>query len=204
MITIYHMSGSRSLRIVWLMEELGEEYVIEKLSFPPPEDYKAVNPLGVVPAISDDGIVMCESIAILQYITGRRLPDAMAITVGPNPDPADYAAHLQFLHFGEASLTGPLATIIGTRFQASPEEADNFTTRAAAERFVRNLGLLEERLSDGRQWIMGDKFTIADISCGDALRIGKFVQLDGSYPPNVAAYFERIEGRPAYQKALAS
>jgi hypothetical protein len=73
MITVYHVPNSRSLRIVWLMEELGEEYGLERLTMPIPESFKQVNPLGCVPAIDDDGIRMFESLAILQYITGRRL-----------------------------------------------------------------------------------------------------------------------------------
>ena len=96
MIKIYHVPNSRSTRVVWLMEELEEEYELESFGIPVPESFLEVNPLGSVPTIEDDDgpggrIVMFESLAILQYITGRRLvagnEKAAALTVGPRPDP---------------------------------------------------------------------------------------------------------------------
>ena len=123
MITIYHVPSSRSQRIVWLMEEMEEPYALEKFGIPVPDSFLAVNPLGSVPTIVDDDadapITMFESIAILLYITGRRLvagnERAIALAVGPRPDAAHYAHHLQFLHFGEADLATPIGTIFRTR-----------------------------------------------------------------------------------------
>lgn len=202
MITIYHIKRSRSMRVVWLMEELGEPYEIEPMSFPLPESYLAVNSLGAIPAIDDDGIVMCESIAILQYITGRRLPEAMEFTVGPNPDPAAYAAHLQFLHYGEVGLTEPLAVVIRTRVVTGDQQASNVTTESQIALFGKRLALLDRRLADGRDWIMGDKFTIADISVGFAVRLGKMLGYGEDYSQPIADYLARLLERPALQRAL--
>lgn len=201
MIKIYHVPHSRSLRVVWLMEELGEAYELERVPFPPRADYLGVNPQGTVPAIEDDGIRMIESIAILQYITGRRLPQAMSITVGPMPDPAAYAAHLQFLHYGEASLAAPLSVIFRTGLIAPEGQKTNITTEDQKAIFTKRLGLLDARLADGRQWIMADKFTIADISVGYALGLAQYMKLGGVFPKAVADYAARLQARPAFQRA---
>lgn len=203
MITVYHVPHTRSLRVLWLMEELGEEYRIEKLGFPLQPDYLEINPAGTVPAIDDDGIRMGESLAILQYITGRRLPQSMEFTVGPNPSPADYAAHLQFLHYGEASLMCAVSVIFRTVKLAPEDQKDNFSVRDLKAAFGRRLPLLDARMEDGREWIMGEKFTIADISVGYALIIAQMLGMGEMLSDKVSAYVERLKARPAYQRAIA-
>ncbi|HTN13420.1 MAG TPA: glutathione S-transferase family protein [Sphingomonadaceae bacterium] len=203
MITVYHVPHTRSLRVLWLMEELGEDYRIEKLGFPLPPEYLEINPAGTVPAIDDDGIRMGESLAILQYITGRRLPQAMEFTVGPNPNPADYAAHLQFLHYGEASLTSAVSVIFRTVKLAPDDQKDNFSVRDLKAAFGRRLALLDARMEDGREWIMGEKFTIADISVGYPLMIAQMLGMGEMLSDKVVAYVERLKARPAYQRAIA-
>ena len=203
MIKVYHFPQSRSLRVVWLMEELGEPYEIERVSFPLDAAFLARNPQGTLPFIEDDGIAMAESIAILQYITGRRLPASFAVTVGPNPDPAAYAAHLQFLHLGEASLTAALAPIFVTRMRAGEGEKENVTTRICADTFARRLRVVDKRLEDGRSYLLGEKFTIADISVGYALGFAEFLGLGDRMPESVRAYRARLTARPAYQRAAA-
>ncbi|WP_336980505.1 glutathione S-transferase family protein [Altererythrobacter fulvus] len=203
MITVYHVPHTRSLRVLWLMEELGEEYRIEKLGFPLPPEYLEINPAGTVPAIDDDGIRMGESLAILQYITGRRLPQAIGITVGPNPEPADYATHLQFLHYGEASLTSAVSVIFRTVKLAPEGEKDNFSVRDLKAAFGRRLALLNAHMDDDREWIMGDKFTIADISVGYPLMVAQMLDMGDMLSDKVAAYVERLKARPAYQRAIA-
>ncbi len=146
MIKIYHVPNSRSLRVVWLMEELGEAYEVERVAFPPDAAFRAVNPTGSIPAIVDGDIVMGESLAILQYLTGRRLQQSMEmkITVGPNPDPAAYAEHLQFLHLGEASLMMPLDdSVQNPPHGAGGREASKFTTELASRCSNGRLGVIE-------------------------------------------------------------
>lgn len=201
MITIYHVPNSRSLRVVWLMEELGEDYRLETMAIPLPEDFKRVNPLGCVPAIDDDGIVMFESLAILQYLTGRRIPASLSITTGPNPDPAAYAEHLQFLHFGEADLATPIGTIFRTRILSG--ERSNATIADQLALLERRLAFLDEHFADGREWVTGDKFTIADISIGYAFVLAEFTRLEIALPKRVAAYRERLQARPAFRQAAA-
>ena len=204
MITVYHVPSSRSQRVVWLMEELGEEYQVEKLGIPVPEDFKQVNPLGSVPAIDDDGIRMFESLAILQYITGRRLvagdEKAASLTVGPRPSPGHYAEHLQFLHFGEADLATPIGTIFRTRIFTG--EQSNATIEDQLGQLEKRFNYLDEHLSDGRDWVTGESFTIADISIGYAFVLLDFTKVECVLPANVAAYRERLKGRPAFIRSM--
>lgn len=201
MITIYHVPHSRSLRVVWLMEELGEDYRLEAMGIPLPAEFKRINPLGCVPAIDDDGIRLFESLAILQYITGRRIPASLSITTGPNPDPTAYAEHLQFLHFGEADLATPMGAIFRTRILSG--EQGNATITDQLGLLERRLAFLDGHLADGRAWITGEKFTIADISIGYAFVLAEFTKLETALPARVAAYWQRLQARPAFQRAAA-
>lgn len=207
MLTIYHLPRTRSLRLIWLMEELGEDYRVERLTIPVPPEYLAVSPYGAVPAIDDDGVRMFESNAILQYLTGRRLvagdARAKALTVGPLPDPAAYAEHLQFLHFGEADLATPISAIFRTRMVAGDADPANPTFDLLIAQLTKRLAFLERHMGDGRAYVTGEAFTIADISVGFALGRLEPVQLGDLLTSNLAAYLARLQARPAYQRAVA-
>lgn len=204
MIKIYHVPNSRSQRVVWLMEELGENYEVVMLDFPLEAEFRKVNPLGSVPAIVDDEIRMFESLAILQYITGRRLvagdEKAAGLTVGPRPDPAAYAEHLQFLHFGEADLATPIGTIFRTRVFTG--EQNNATIADQLGQLEKRFKYLDDHLADGREWVTGETFTIADISIGYAFVLLDFTKVECALPANVAAYRDRLRDRPAYLRAM--
>lgn len=210
MITIYHVPSSRSQRIVWLMEEMQEAYRLESFGIPVPESFLQINPLGSVPTITDDDaeepITMFESIGILLYITGRRLvagnDAAKALAVGPLPDPEHYAAHLQMLHFGEADLATPIGTVFRTRVFTG--EQTNNTIADQLGQLEKRLAYLDSYLSDGREWVTGERFTIADISIGYAFLLAEFTKCEVQLPANVAAYWQRLQARPAYKRSLAA
>jgi glutathione S-transferase len=187
------------------MEELGEPYETAPVEFPIVEAFRPVG-TGSVPVIEDDGIVMGESIAILQYLTGRRLQRSLelGLTVGPQPDPAAYAEHLQFLHLGEASLMTPLTMIAITQHQAPEGERANFTTQRCERNVINRLAVVERRLADGRPHLTGEAFTIADISVAYALHYAHWRELDRLIPPLTTAYLDRVGARPAFQRALAA
>ena len=203
MIKIFHVPNSRSMRVVWLLEELEEPYDVETVAFPLDNAFRSMSPTASVPAIVDGDIVMGESIAILQYLTGRRLQKSLElkITVGPNPDPAAYAEHLQLLHMGESSLMAPLALLGVTRRRAPADQQSNFTTDLCEQRLAARMDALEKRLADGRTWVTGEDFTIADISVGYALGYARWCGLDSLISPRASAYLDRVQARPAYQRA---
>jgi glutathione S-transferase/3-isopropylmalate dehydratase len=205
MLRIFHIPDFRSLRVIWLMEELGEPYEIERVQYPIEDAFRSVG-TGSVPAVDDDGVVMGESIAILQYLTGRRLQRSLelGLTVGPNPDPAAYAEHLQFLHLGEASLMTPITMIAITRRLAPESEKANFTVARCERNVANRLAVVERRLADGRPHLTGQAFTIADISVGYALHYARRRELEGLIPERTTAYLDRVSARPAFQRAVAA
>lgn len=205
MIKIYHARITRSLRVVWLMEELGEAYELEVTSFPLGEDFLAISPTGTLPTIVDGDIVMGESIAILQYLTGRRLQKSLdlGLTVGPQPDPAAYAEHLQFLHMGEASLAQPLGFALRTLRFAPEDQKANFTANLCRDAFCRRLAAVDRRLGDGRPYLTGERLTIADISVGYALDLARARGAEAWLTPTSLSYVERLGARPAFQRAAA-
>ncbi len=204
MIKIHHVPHSRSLRVVWLMEELGEPYWLIEVAYPPDAAFRAESPLGTIPYIEDDdGVRMGESIAILQYLTGRRIQKALelGLTVGPSPDPTAYAEHLQLLHLGEASLMTPLGFLARTR-RLAPDQQDNHTMCVCGDMVVRSAEALERKLADGRPWLTGERLTIADISVGYGLYFARRRSFDELLPEGVLAYADRVTTRPAFQIAL--
>jgi len=205
MLKVFHIPRFRSVRVLWLMEELGEPYEVERIAYPIDEAFKARTGLEFIPAIDDGGIVMGESIAILQYLTGRRIQRslAMGLTVGPTPDPAAYAEHLQFLHLGEASLMTPLGILLRTHRLAPEAERSNFTAQDCERRFRIGVATVERRLEDGRPHVTGEGFTIADISIGYALDFARSRGFGALIPPLATAYLERLVARPAYERAAA-
>ena len=108
---LYHCSGSRSFRALWALEEAGLPYELVVMAFPPrtmQEGYRAINPMGTVPAFVDDGRLMTESAAICQYIAERYCSETLAV----GRDHRDYPGYLNFLHMGEATLTFPQTIVL--------------------------------------------------------------------------------------------
>src|SRR6478609_10990764 len=104
MIVLYHCAAARSFRPLWTLEELGLPYDLRMLPFPPrvlAKEYLALNPLGTIPLLLDGDTRMTESAAISQYLVTRYGPSPLAV----EPHEPTYGAFLNFLHFGEATLT---------------------------------------------------------------------------------------------------
>ena len=111
MITLYHCMSARSFRPLWTLEELGLSYDLKMLPFPPrvhQKSYLEINLLGTVPTFFDDGIRMTESSAICQYL-GTRHGDGI-LTVRPEEE--DFGLFLNWVHFGEATLTFPQTLVL--------------------------------------------------------------------------------------------
>src|ERR1700749_4819591 len=114
MIQLYHCADARSFRPLWAMEELGLAYELIVLPFPPryaAKAFMAINPLGTIPALIDGATFMTESAAIVQYLVTRYGPGELAVA----PDDPDYGAWLNWLHFGEATLTFPQTLVLRYR-----------------------------------------------------------------------------------------
>jgi len=198
MVTVYHAPHSRSVRVRWLLEELGDvPYEVETKSFETLKspEYLKIHPLGAVPAIRDGDVAMFESGAILEYLLERYGKGRLAPAAG-TPARAKY---LQWLHFGEATMAPPLVDVL--RHQMFLPEAERVPAVADAgrARFKQLLDVLEAALA-GREHLCGE-FTAADIMVGYALRLAGMFGLGLDGHPGVAGYFARLSARPAYGRA---
>lgn len=202
MITLYHCMSARSFRPLWTLEELELPYALKMLPFPPrfaARDYLELNPLGTVPLFLDGDTRMTESAAISQFLATRYGPTPLAVAT----DDADFGAYLNWLHFGEATLTYPQTIVL--RY-ARLEPAERRLPQAAEDYrrwFFARLRGVEAILSD-RQYLVAGRFTAADISVGYALMLADNIALSADFTPAVAAYWARLQQRDGFKRALAA
>ena len=197
---VYHCTHSRSLRVIWAAEELGLELEVHPLGFPPrlrEPDYFAINPTGSIPTFIDGDLKLVESMAIAEHLAETHGDNDLVVKPG-EPDRPYYS---QFVLMGEATLVPHLTKIVRYRML---EQGDRKLPQAAddgANDYIERLKHVSGRLQ-GRDWMAGDRFTLADISVGYAVHLGDFLRLGERMPPEVTAYLERIRARPAFQRAM--
>ena len=213
MLTLHHLENSQSIRILWLLEEIGEPYGFEMYdrdikTMLAPQIYKDLSPLGTAPAITDGALALSESNAIIDYIvdqSGR--PD-----LRPSVDDPLRADYLFWFHTAQGTLQ-PMATfgfVLGLATERSP-----FLVRPIISKVEKTLksvfiqprleavfNAMETQLSSS-EFLAGDRFTAADIAMGYTLHMAK---MRGSLTEGYASildYVTRMEARPAWQAALA-
>lgn len=200
MIELWHCPDARSFRPLWALEELGLPYDLHLLPFPPrvrQPEYLEVNPLGTIPAMRDGETFMTESAAIVQYLVTRYGPSDLAV---PADDPA-YGAWLNWLHFGEATLTFPQTLVLRYR-QFEPGKAE-VVADDYAKWFLSRLRHVDRALETS-DWLCAGRFTAADISVGYALLLAHSLKLDDRISPATKAYWQRLKSRPAFLAAKAA
>ena len=196
---LYHCSNARSVRPLWALEELGLDYELEIMSFPPRferEGYLDINPLGTVPAFVDGDLVMTESTGICQYLVSKYGPTKLGMT----EDEPEYGEYLNWLFRSDATFTFPLAIVLRyTQLEAEdrrvPQVAEDY-----AIWFHSRIRSVEAALED-KQYLVGDRFTIADIAVGYALQFGDRLGLSDRYKPNCLRYLASLNDRPAYKRS---
>jgi glutathione S-transferase len=202
MLTLYHCRGARSFRVLWMLEELGLDYTLRMMPFPPralQAGYKDINPLGTVPTLTDGDVTMTESSAICHYLATRSLPVAPLAVAPGEPD---YAAYLNFQVMGEATLTFPQTIYLRYAMFEPPERrlpqaADDYT-RWFASRLAAAAPLLGER------YAAAGRFTAADISVGYAIKLALDIGLGDALPARARAYWADLRQRPAQIRAEAA
>lgn len=197
MITIHNFArGARGQRAMWVCEEMGLPYAVKAHAFPVGADYRALNPLGTVPFLEDDGgVALNESVAIMLYIAQRYGPTPLL----PTGDSARMARCLQLTVFGETEIGANLNPLLAARFGAPEADKRNWSVRGIEQRVQRAVAYAGALVQD-RPYLVGDDLTLADISVSCGLGIWQGA-LDGEIPAGLAAYQQRLRARPAYQRA---
>lgn len=199
MITVFGGATSRSLRVVWLMEEMGLDYrirFVDMLASERDPEFLAANPADYIPVLQDGEVTMVESIAILQYLMARHGPTPLQ----PASDDPAFPGYLQFLHLGEAGIATLTMVPLVSRFLAPEGERDNWGARQATFWVEKRLKLVRRQL-ERAPWMAGEAFTAADISVAyglDLTRNQSIIELGEAEQ----AFLARAKARDAYKRAL--
>jgi glutathione S-transferase len=197
MIVVHHLNDSRSQRILWLLEELNVPYEIKhyqrdaQTRLAPPE-LKAIHPLGKSPVITDNGRVIIESGAIIDYIVrhyGQQLQ--------PSVTSKDYDEYQQWLHYAEGSAMLPLLLKL---YVSRLGEAGAPLSQRIESEIANHIGYVNASLN-GRHWLIGTEITAADIQMSFVGEAASARTNRAAYP-NIEAWVKRFQARPAYQRAL--
>ncbi len=197
MIVVHHLNDSRSQRVLWLLEELELPYEIkqyrrdEKTRLAPPE-LKAVHPLGKSPVLEDDGRIVIESGAILDYVIRRHGNGRLE----PKRGSDEFEAYNQWLHYAEGSAMLPL--MLRLYVGRLGEEAGAPLKPRIDSEIANHLGYVDQALK-GREWLVGHDLTGADIQMSF---VGEAARGARTQHPNLNAWVQRFQARPAYQRAL--
>jgi glutathione S-transferase len=213
MITVHHLNNSRSQRVLWLLEELGVPYEIRKYERDPktmlaPETLRQVHPLGKSPVITDDGVTVAESGAIIEYLIERYGQGRLVPPVGTD----ERRRYTYWLHFAEGSAMPPLLLkLIFDRIESGPMPffvkpvargiARKVKGLAVEPNLKRQLDFMEDELGRS-EWFAGNDFSAADIQMSFPVEAAaQRAGLDASRP-KLMNFLKKIHARPGYRKAL--
>jgi glutathione S-transferase len=194
-LTLYHASPSRSSVTLWMLEELGEPYDIKLLKLSEGDqqkpDYLAVNPMGKVPTLKHNGVVITESAAICTYLADAFPGKKLNVPVGdPRRGP-----YLKWLFFGPSCFEPAVID------RAAPRKEEARRGMLGYGDFDTAMNVVAKAVEKG-PWILGDQFTAADVVIGSNVRWGTMFNLVPRRP-EFDAYSARIAARPAAQRAEA-
>jgi glutathione S-transferase len=199
MIEVHHLNESRSRRITWMLEELGLPYEVityqrdAKTRLAPPE-LMQIHPLGKAPVLRDNGEVLIESGAIIEYLVRQYGAGRFAPEMGT----PDYNRYIQFLHYAEGSAMLPL--MLKLYVGRLGEGGAPLQPRIQSE-LANHLGYLNAELTE-RDYFVGNELSGADVQVSFVAQMAvKFAGRDAY--PNLTRFIDMIEARPAYQRAMA-
>ncbi len=198
MIEVHHLEQSRSHRILWLLEELGQEYEVvsyarDPQTFLAPESLAAIHPLGKSPVVRDGDSVLFESGAILETLAERYGEGRLA----PAPGTPEALRHRHWMHYAEGSLMLPL--MMKLYLSRLGDGAEGLMPRVHEE-LERHVGYVESEI-EGRDYFVGDALTAADIQLSFPVQLTRMLYGIDSFP-NLAKFLDRVASRPAYHRAI--
>jgi len=196
--TIYGVSGSRALRSLWAIEEVGIEYTHVPTHFfkdSKTDEYMAVNPNGRIPALVDDDVTLFESMAINLYLTKKYAPDLY---------PADAVGEAKAMQWSVWAISEiePLQMQIVVQKFFNKDNMDQGIIDAATEALARPLTVLETHLADS-DYLLGSTFSVADLNLGGVMNLMQMVRFDFSDYPRITDWLGRCYSRDALKRAQA-
>ena len=201
MITLYHCVSARSFRPLWLLEELSIPYALHMLPFPPralARSFLQENPLGTVPLLVDGDTRLTESPAICQYLAARHSAGALDVGLSETA----YGSYLNWLHMSDATLTFPQTLMLRYTHFEPPERKQPQVAQDYSRWFLARLRAVDAALQ-ASEFLCAQRFTAADVAVGYALMLAGHLNLDAQFPAAVAAYWQRLQLRPAFQRAMS-
>lgn len=212
MIVVHHLADSRSQRILWLLEELELDYEVKRYERDPktylaPAELKKLHPLGKAPILEDNGVVMAETGAIIEYLLDTYDSEHR---LHPERGTAYGRQFSYWMHYAEGSAMPPL--LLKLVFSQLPLRApalvkplvrsisDKANKSFIGPQLATHFGFIENSLIGG--WFVGNGFSAADIMMSFALEAAGTRGLDLDQNPNIARFLRTIHARPAYQAAL--
>lgn len=212
MITLHHLENSQSIRILWLLEEIGAPYGFEMYdrdtkTMLAPQAYKALSPLGTAPVITDGAVVLSESNAIIDYIVDQ----SGRSDLRPAADDPLRADYLFWFHTAQGTLQ-PMQTfgfVLGLAAERSPflvrpiisKVEQTLKSVFIQPRLTAVLTAMDVQLTTS-EFLAGDRFTAADIAMGYTLHMAKLRGALSDKYPQILDYITRMEARPGWQAAL--
>ena len=199
-VQLWHCQNARSFRVLWALEELGIEYKLNMLCFPPRvnhTEYLQDNPLGTIPFLRDGETEMTESCAMLQYLADSYGDGTLSRTNG-HPE---FGAYLNWLHHGEATLTFPQTIWLRYALFEPEERKQPIVAEDYKLWFLARLRMLEATLSDGRDYLVGQQFTMADIAVHYALFLAARIGMRDDLPPNCLRWLDALMERDGFKSA---
>jgi glutathione S-transferase len=200
MLKLHFAPNSRAVRTLWLLEELGLPYELNKMDFHPrdlkSDEHRNRHPLGRVPVLEDGDISIFESGAIADYILERHKNGGLK----PAADAPNFPAYLQWFHYCEGMVMPPINTIVVQTILLPPERRDETVLGQAQRLLAKAVEPVEDDMQ-GKEYLAGD-FTAADTMLGHSLLMAERMQIVNDSHPNLKAYTARLKARPALQKAF--
>jgi len=199
---LYFAPNTRAVRTAWLLFELGIDFELHRFTrlgdpaMRSPE-YRAINPNGRVPVLDDGDVRISESTAIAQYITARYGNGRLA----PAASSPQFPVYLQWMHYGEGMIMAPMGNFVVETILLPPERRSEVHAKRALKLRGRVLRAVDQHRQD-REYRVGD-FTTADTITGHACLMSERMGVNLSEMPNLKAYVNRIQQRPAFVKAEA-
>jgi glutathione S-transferase len=201
MLKLYHATQTRSVRPRWLLEEIGAEYELVRLDMSQQEhkrpEYLRIHPHGAVPALVDGDLALFESAAICAYLADK-FPEAQ---LAPAPGTAERGRYYQWMFYAMATLEPPVLQIFMNTVMLPEAERSPAEVEKGRSAFDTVAAVLGNALAS-KPFLLGERFSAADVMIGSTLAWGKFMGLlDGR--PALDDYVMRLVARPAYQRASA-